>query len=93
MPIVSNAQYASLARRKIELSRHASRRARQRAISQDCVPLILAYGERSHDGHGGIRYLLTRRSMAALGALWATASGWRLLLGATRLSTPLMNRP
>ncbi|MBL0419735.1 hypothetical protein JI739_05165 [Ramlibacter sp. AW1] len=67
MPSASNAQYDPLARRKIELSRHASKRASQRAITQDCVPLILAYGERSHDGRGGVRYLLTQRSMASLG--------------------------
>lgn len=67
MSMVSNANYNSISRRKIELSRHAHKRAQQRAIPQDCVPLILAYGERSHDGQGGIRYLLTDRSMACLG--------------------------
>lgn len=67
MTTASNVQYELHGRRKIELSRHASKRARQRAITQDCVPLILAYGERSHDGRGGVRYLLTQRSMAALG--------------------------
>lgn len=67
MATASNFQYDPGARRKIELSRHASKRARQRAITHDCVPLILAYGERSHDGRGGVRYLLTQRSMAALG--------------------------
>lgn len=67
MQIISNAQYDPIARRKIELSRHANKRAQQRAISQDCIPLILAYGERSHDGKGGIRYLLTQRAMSSLG--------------------------
>lgn len=66
MSSTSNAQYDPLARRKIELSRHATKRSKQRAISRDCVPLILAYGERSHDGQGGIRYLMTQRSVATL---------------------------
>ena len=64
--MISNAHYDSISRRKIEVSRHAHKRAQQRAIPQDCVPLILAYGERSHDGQGGIRYLLTDRVMAIL---------------------------
>lgn len=67
MSSASNAQYDPLARRKIELSRHAVKRSSQRAISRDCVPLILAYGERSHDGQGGVRYLMTQRSVATLG--------------------------
>ncbi len=64
--MISNAHFDSISRRKIELSRHAHKRSQQRAISQDCVPLILAYGERTHDGRGGIRYLLTDRAMASL---------------------------
>ena len=67
MQVASNAHYDSIARRKIEISRHAHKRGQQRAISQDCVPLILAYGERSNDGQGGVRYLLTDRAMASLG--------------------------
>lgn len=66
MSIASNAQFDSIARRKIELSRHAHKRGQQRGISQDCVPLILAYGERSHDGQGGVRYSLTDRAIARL---------------------------
>jgi hypothetical protein len=65
--MISNANYDSTSRRKIELSRHANKRAQQRAIPQECVPLILAYGERTHDGQGGIRYLLTEKAMASLG--------------------------
>ena len=64
--MISNAHYDSTSRRKIELSRHAYKRAQQRAIPQECVPLILAYGERTHDGQGGIRYLLTEKAMAIL---------------------------
>lgn len=67
VPSASNLYYEPNTRRKIELSRHAAKRARQRAIGHDCLPLILAYGERSHDGRGGVRYVLTERSMATLG--------------------------
>lgn len=52
--------------RKPRSSRHAVKRSQQRGIGQECIPLILAYGERSHDGHGGIRYMLTKRSIAKL---------------------------
>ena len=41
------------------LTRHADRRAQQRAISKACIPLIRAYGKRQYDGHGGVTYLMT----------------------------------
>lgn len=41
------------------LTRHAGRRAQQRAISKACIPLIRAYGRRQYDGHGGVTYLMT----------------------------------
>ena len=64
--MITNANYDSTTRRKIELSRHADKRAQQRAISKESVPLIIAYGERTHDNHGGIRYLMTQRSISNL---------------------------
>ncbi len=66
MQVASNANFDSIARRKIEVSRHAAKRGQQRAIAQDCIPLILAYGERTHDGIGGIRFLLTERALASV---------------------------
>ena len=62
----SNTHYLPRRRQKIELSKHASRRTKQRAIPHDALPILLAYGERSHDGRGGVRYLMTDRSVAAL---------------------------
>ena len=41
------------------LTRHAGRRAQQRAISKACIPLIRAYGKRQYDGRGGVTYLMT----------------------------------
>lgn len=62
----SNAHYVPSRRQKIELSRHAAKRSQQRAIPSEAVPLLLAYGERSHDGRGGVRYMMTRTSLAAV---------------------------
>lgn len=62
----SNAHYVPTRRQKIELSRHAAKRSQQRAIPSDALPLLLAYGERSHDGRGGVRYMMTHTSLAAL---------------------------
>jgi len=52
--------------RATRFSRHARTRAQQRAISTKCVPLVRAYGRREHDGHGAIRYLMTKDAMATL---------------------------
>lgn len=54
--------------RKPQPSSHGVKRSQQRGVGQECIPLILAYGERSHDGRGGIRYMLTKRSIAKLEA-------------------------
>lgn len=62
----SNSHYESSRRMKAEMSRHARLRSQQRGIPVDAVPLYQAYGERSHDGKGGIRYLMTERAMANL---------------------------
>jgi len=62
----SNVHYMPSRRQKIELSRHAAKRSQQRAIPSVALPLLLAYGERSHDGRGGVRYLMTRSSLAAV---------------------------
>ena len=48
------------------LTRHANRRAQQRAMSRDCVPLIKAFGRRSYDGRGGVTYLMTWDSVDLL---------------------------
>lgn len=55
----SNATYLSS-------TRHAQKRAQQRGLNEDQVPIITAYGEPEHDGHGGIRYLMTDKAMTRL---------------------------
>lgn len=62
----SNDTYQPSARRKADMSRHAQKRAQQRGLSQDQVPIIMAYGEPEHDGRGGIRYLMTDKAMTRL---------------------------
>jgi hypothetical protein len=52
-------------RRKV-MTRHASKRAQQRGIGAEAVPLITAYGEREHDGRGGIRVTMTEDAMRRL---------------------------
>ena len=63
---ISNVNYRPDRDRKAQLSRHAKRRSQQRGIGGDVLPLLLAYGERSHDGQGGIRCLMTDKAMATL---------------------------
>ncbi len=52
-------------------SAHSTKRTQQRGITSGCLPMILAYGTKEHDGMGGIRYLMTssalERIYAALG--------------------------
>lgn len=62
----SNLHYDSSARRKMEASKHAQKRCRQRGIGLDTVPLVLAFGRKEFDGKGGIRYVMTGESVASL---------------------------
>ena len=62
----TNTNFELTSHRKIEMRRHASIRSQQRAIPIECVDLIVFFGERSHDGRGGIRCLMTEKSIARL---------------------------
>jgi hypothetical protein len=66
MSQASNAHYLPSLRQKFEFSRHAAKRSQQRAIPSDALPLLLAYGERSDDGRGCVRYMMTHSSLAAV---------------------------
>ncbi len=48
------------------LTRHARKRSQQRGIPARAITLIRSYGERSHDGRGGVRYTMTGRAMDKL---------------------------
>lgn len=67
--------------RATRISRHARTRAQQRAISTKCVPLLKAYGRREHDGHGAIRYLMTKDAIAALEDVFGRSAGLERLAG------------
>lgn len=66
MDQMTNVHYQPSAFDRITRSKHASRQAQRRAIPIACHPLLKTYGQQSHDGKGGIRYLMTARSMAQL---------------------------
>lgn len=48
------------------LTKHADRRAQQRAISKACIPILRAFGRRRHDGRGAVTYLMTSDAMDLL---------------------------
>ena len=50
-------------------SLHASKRTQQRGITKECVPMILAYGTKEHDGMGGIRFLMTASAIERMYAV------------------------
>lgn len=93
MSTTSNSYYETKSRRRLELTRHAGRRSGQRGISAGCVPLILAYGERDYDGHGGVRYLMTGKSVANLGRAMGRTQRIDTLVGCYALSAPKTRKP
>lgn len=78
---ISNSTYKSNLDEKILLSKHANQRSQQRGIKQNCIPLLIAYGEKSYDGDGGIRYLMTSRALAVLRNVVGESSKIRSLEG------------
>jgi hypothetical protein len=62
----TNCSFISNRERRAKLSRHARCRSQQRGFSIDTASVITAFGERSHDCHGGIRYLMTEGAMTRM---------------------------
>lgn len=62
----ANLGFESNRYRNTSTSLHAEKRAQQRGINKSVLPLLLAYGRREYDGHGGVRYLMTAASVANL---------------------------
>jgi hypothetical protein len=77
-----NLNYESNRVHRSKFSKHAAARSQQRGISQVAVPLIKAYGEQEFDGNGGVRYLLTSRSVAKLERLLGHSQHLDALAGA-----------
>ena len=63
---VGNTYILPFSRTKRELSLHARKRSRQRGLSQGSAALVVAFGEPEYDHQGGIRYLMTAKSLENL---------------------------
>lgn len=64
-----------------KLTQHTRKRAQQRGIKEDCLPLIIAYGEKEYDGKGGIRYLMTQRGVDRLAKVFGRTPAVQELRG------------
>ncbi len=64
------------------MTRHAQKRSSQRGFTRDSVALIRAFGERSYDGQGGIRCLMTRAAVERLGYVLGRSQQLEALAGA-----------
>lgn len=62
----TNATFESNRFKRAQLTAHARKRSAQRTIGFDSVELIRLFGERSHDGRGGVRCLMTKTAMKRL---------------------------
>jgi len=62
----SNVSYQSFERQKAALSRHAEKRCQQRGLPISVVPIVIAFGDRSNDGQGGVRYFMNDCAMTKL---------------------------
>ena len=64
------------------MTRHAQKRSAQRGFSRDSVELIRTFGERSYDGQGGIRCLMTVASVERLRGVLGHSQRLEALAGA-----------
>jgi hypothetical protein len=62
----TNQSFESNKFKRATMTRHAQKRSSQRGFNVDSVELIRTFGERSHDGRGGIRCLMTRAAVDRL---------------------------
>ena len=78
----TNISYESNKLKRAIMTRHAQKRSAQRGFSTDSVELIRTFGERSHDGHGGVRCLMTRSAVERLGNMLGRSQRLDALAGA-----------
>jgi hypothetical protein len=64
------------------MTRHAQKRSAQRGFARESVELIRTFGERSHDGRGGIRCFMTRAAVERLGCVFGHSQQLEALAGA-----------
>lgn len=78
----TNQNFDSNRYRRIAMTKHAQKRSAQRRISQDTAELIRTFGERTYDGDGGIRCLMTRAAVDRLVSVLGRFQRVDSLLGA-----------
>ena len=78
----TNENFESNRQRRLIMTRHAQKRSAQRCLPRDKVELIRTFGERSHDGHGGIRCVMTTIALERLENLLGRSSRLDTLSGA-----------
>ena len=62
----TNLSFETAKFKRANLTRHAQKRSAQRGFNPDSVELIRTFGERTHDGQGGIRCLMTQAAVERL---------------------------
>ena len=78
----SNSCFESTKFKRAMMTRHAQKRSAQRGFNLESIELIRSFGERSHDGCGGIRCLMTRTVIAKLGNILGRTQRLDSLAGA-----------
>lgn len=78
----TNFAFESNRRKRAVMTHHAQKRSAQRGFTPDSVELIRSFGERSHDGRGGIRCLMTRAAVERLGNVLGRSQRLEALAGA-----------
>jgi hypothetical protein len=80
--VQTNLAFESNKFKRAIMTRHAQKRSAQRGFTQDSVELIRTFGERSHDGQGGVRCLMTRAAVERLGSVLGRSQRLEALTGA-----------
>lgn len=78
----TNTAFESNKFKRAIMTRHAKQRSAQRGFTRDSLELIRVFGERSYDGQGGIRCLMTRASVERLGCVFGRSQKLEALAGA-----------
>lgn len=78
----TNLSFESNKLKRAIMTRHAQKRIAQRGFTSGSVELIRTFGERSHDGQGGIRCLMTRAAVDRLGCILGRSQQLEALAGA-----------
>lgn len=77
----TNLAFESNKLKRAIMTRHAHKRSAQRGFTRDSVELIRTFGERSYDGQGGIRCLMTRAAIERLGCVLGRSQQLEALAG------------